>query len=243
MRTSRRPTPVGPTDDPSDMSYPRDDVAPDGSLWIADAGFGRILQIGYEGTGTVTSGELTPDVVKAFTYIHLEAPAQAAKTGFVILYSLDGIAFEKRRLERRPQHQLPGRHLGDSLPLSDCPPSTDRWATPLLKGLTIHLVKAKRRRRRRWGRGRAGRERHSGGSAGTPFDVRRRLGGRERHGHVGSGMGSGSSGYGSGQGAPVRHPELELRRWLELHGERARRARPIDRQRLGAVGTGLPGGG
>ena len=129
-------------------SAPRDArIAADGSLWIADAAFAQVLQVGNEGSGTVTSTALdcgSPNLLKAFDRLKIEAPAQPAGTTFALWYSVDGKALQKLKLssDGRNAYFQPGT-VGRTFTYKVAFASTDRWAAPALEGLMIHFSKAK----------------------------------------------------------------------------------------------------
>ena len=122
LSTYDRPANVGPTD----AASPRDArVAADGSLWIADAGFGQILRIGNEGSGTVASVPLDcgkPGMLKAFVRLKIEAPAQSVRDELrdLVQRRRQGLQ-EGAHLARRAQRQLPrpGRRASAS-PIASC---------------------------------------------------------------------------------------------------------------------------
>jgi hypothetical protein len=197
LSTRDRPAYVGPTD----ASSPRDArVAADGSLWMADAAFGQILQIGNEGSGTVTSVPLDcgkPRLLKAFIRLKIEAPAQAAGTSFTILYSVDGKGFKKARISRDGRNvNFPAGTTSKRFAYRIVLASTDRWATPVFEGMTIHFTRAKVGGAGGGGGGSGGAG-NSGGSGVYTYPSTAEGG----TGTSGTGTGSGSSGGGSGSGS------------------------------------------
>ena len=143
-------------------------------------------------------------MVKAFTYIHIEAPAQSAKTGFAILYSLDGIAFKKASISSDGRNvNFRAGTWATRFRYQIVLASTDRWATPLLEGLTIHFVKAKTGGGGGGGGGdEPGGSGNSGGSGRYTYPTSAGASAAvSGTGTDGSGTGSGSSGYGSGSGS------------------------------------------
>ncbi len=195
-----RPAYVGPTD----AASPRDArLAADGSLWIADAAFGQILRLGNEGSGTVTSSSLScgkPGLLKAFIRMKIEAPAQTSGTGFEVWYSVDdGRRFKRARMSPDGRNvNFPAGTTGRRFAYRVVLTSTDRWATPVLEGMTIHFSKATI-----GGAGGGGGSDKPGGSgnsgqSGVYAYPSTAPGGA---GTSGSGSGSGSFGSGSGSGS------------------------------------------
>ena len=198
LSTYDRPTYVGSTDSAS----PRDArVASDGSLWIADAGFGQILQIGNQESGTVTSQWLTcghAKLVKAFDRLKIEAPALPAEATFALWYALDGKSFKQLRISQDGRNAyFPKGTTGKTFAYRIILSSTDRWTTPVFEGVTIHFAKASTGGSGGGGGGRSGGSGNSGGT-GTytyPSTVEGGAGGS------GTGTGSGTTGAGTGGGA------------------------------------------
>jgi hypothetical protein len=197
LATYERPPWVGSTD----ASGPRDArIGPDGALWVADAGFGRILEIGNHGTATATSSPLTcgyPRMVKAFDRIKIQREALPAGSGITLWYSVDG---GKKFVKGRPSGDglnidLPAGTAGRSLTYRVTLASRDLLTTPSLEGLVIHFTQATT------GGGGGG----GGGSGGTGNSGQSSTytypstapGGT---GVSGTGTGSGSYGTGSGAG-------------------------------------------
>jgi hypothetical protein len=188
--------------DSTDAADPRDARADDkGALWIADAGFGRILQIGNQGTGTVTSQALDcgkPGLVKAFVRLKTEAPAQAAGTGLSIWYSLDGSGFERLRASSDGRDfTFPAGVSGSTLIYRLTLTSKDRWTTPVFEGMTIHFEKATTGGGPKPG----GRHKPGGGSSGGSGVYKYPATAAGGTGTYGTGTGSGGSGTGMGSGS------------------------------------------
>jgi hypothetical protein len=200
-RSYDRPSYVGS----SERSDPRDArVGPDGSLWITDAGFGRVLQIGNEGTGTVESEVLQEpgNIAKAFTFIHVEAPAQAAKTGFEIWYSLDDRSFKQAKISDGRNVNFKAGTWAKRFRYRIVLTSGDRWATPVFEGLTIHFTRAKTGGDKPGGGGtKPGGSGNNGGSGQYAYPTPAAPGTMSGTGTSGTGTGSGTSGYGSGSGS------------------------------------------
>ena len=199
LSTYERPANVATTDTAS----PRDArVAADGSLWIADAGFGQILRIGNEGSGTVTSVPLgcgKPAMLKAFVRLKIEAPAQPSGTSFAIWYSVDGKGFKKARISGDGRNvNFPAGTAGKRIAYRIVLTSSDRWATPVFEGMAIHFTKAKVG----GGGGGGGGDKPGGsgnsGQSGVYTYPSTAEGGT---GSSGTGTGSGSSGAGTGSGS------------------------------------------
>jgi hypothetical protein len=198
LSTYDRPTYVGSTDSAS----PRDArVASDGSLWIADAGFGQILQIGNQESGTVSSQWLScghAKLVKAFDRLKIEAPAQPAGAAFTLWYAVDGKSFKQLRISRDGRNAyFPKGTSGKTFAYRVVLSSTDRWTTPVFEGLTVHFSKASTGGSGGGGGGRPGGSGNSGGT-GTYTYPSTAEGGT---GASGTGTGSGTSGTGTGGGA------------------------------------------
>jgi hypothetical protein len=197
LRTYERPSYAGPTD----ASGPRDlRVGPDGSLWLADAGFGRILQIGDEGAGTVTSKRLGcgyPKLLKAFDRLKIVAPAQAAGTAFSIAYAVDGGGFKKLKISGDGRNAyFPAGTVGKTLAYRVTLTSSDRWVTPVFEGMTIHFAKAKT-----GGNGGGGGGDKPGGGGNSGQSGVYTYPSTAQGGTGTSGTGTGSGGYGAGSGA------------------------------------------
>ena len=195
LRTFDRPDYVSITD----AASPRDArFDAEGALWIADAGFGRVLRVGSASTGTITSRSLDcgkPGVLKAFVRLKIMAPAQAAATGFSLSYSLDGKEFVKARVAGDGRNvEFPAGTVGKRFVYRIELTSADRWRTPIVEGLTIHCTKAST-----GGSGGGG-----GGSGGTGNSGQRGsyVYPSTAEGGTGtSGTGAGSGNYGSGSGS------------------------------------------
>jgi hypothetical protein len=197
LRTFARPGYV----DPSDLSSPRDArVGGDGTLWIADAGFGRVMRVGNEDEGTVTSRSLDcgePDMLKAFSRLKIQASSQPAGTSFTLWYRVDGEEFRVARISSDGRNvNLPGGTSGKRIAYRVRLESGDPWRTPVFDGLTIHFSKASTGGS---GGGGGGAEGGSGnsGQAGTYSYPPAAEGGT---GTSGTGSGSGSYGTGTGSG-------------------------------------------
>jgi hypothetical protein len=187
----------------SDASSPREArLDAKGALWIADAGFGQILRVGNEGSAAVTSTALDcghPKLLKAFDRLKIIAPAQAAGTAFALWYSVEGKAFQKLKMSSDGRNTyFPAGTVGKTFTYRVALTSTDRWATPVLEGMTIHFTKAKTGP----GTPGGGSDKPGGsgnsGQSGTYTYPATAEGGT---GTSGAGTGSGSSGTGPGAGS------------------------------------------
>ena len=197
LRTFARPDDVSSTD----AASPRDArIAGDGALWIADAGFGQILRVGYERTVTVESRPLDcgkPGMVKAFWRLKIEAPAQAAGTKYSIQYSVDGRPFRTAKVSGDGRNiYFPAGTSGTNFVYRITLATSDRWATPVFEGFTLHFTKAATGGAGGGGDGTGG-DRNSGGSGIYTYPSTAE-GGTGVSGH---GTGSGSYGSGTGSGA------------------------------------------
>ena len=195
LRTFARPDYVGTTD----ISSPRDArFDQEGALWIADAGFGRVMRVGNEGTGTVTSQALTcgkANMVKAFVRLKLDAPTQASGTSFALWYSIDDDAFVRARVSSDGRNvYFPAGSSGTRIAYRVTLTSDHPWQTPVVEGLTIHFTKAATGGGGGGGGGSGGTG--NSGSSGVYAYPSTAVGG------TGSfGTGSGSGGYGAGPGS------------------------------------------
>ncbi len=242
LRTFDRPDYVSVTD----AASPRDArFDAEGALWIADAGFGRVLRVGSASSGTVTSRSLDcgkPGMLKAFVRLKIVAPAQAAGTAFSLSYSVDGKEFVKARVSGDGRNvEFPAGTVGQALRLShrahlrrplghaglrghdDPLHEGDATAAAAVAAAAAAAAPATQ-----------------GAAASTPIPLlpwaapgRRGRAAAQAATAAGSGSGTtgtgtGSSGAGSGSSASAR-----LRR----------RARAVGGQRRGAGGPGLPGAG
>jgi hypothetical protein len=197
LRTFARPDWVGSTD----VSSPRDArVDNEGALWIADAGFGRVVRVGNEETGTVTSQPLDcgrPDMVKAFSRLKISAPTQPADASLAFWYSVDGAAFSPARVSSDGANiDFPGGTSGKKIVYRVTMTAGDRWTTPMIESLTIHFSAATT-----GGSGGGG-----GGSGGTGNSGQRSTytypsSAQGGTGTYGTGTGSGEYGAGSGSGS------------------------------------------
>jgi hypothetical protein len=192
LKTFARPSYVSGTDSAS----PRDArFDSHGALWIADAGFGRVLRVGYETSATVTSEPLDcgrPKMVKAFDRLKIIAPAQAAGASFSVQYSIDGLAFKNAKISSDGRNvNFPAGTSGLRFTYRITLSTTDRWVTPVFEGFTLHYVKAET-----GGEGGGGGPGNSGGSGVYTYPPSAEGG----TGTPGAGTGSGASGTGSGSG-------------------------------------------
>ena len=193
----------------SDRSSPRDaHIGPNGALWIADAGFHRVLEIGNQGTGAAQSAWLDcgqPKMVKAFKRIKIEASTLPSGTGFSLWYSRDGLAFTKAKPDSdRLNFTLPGGVWGTRFAYKVVLTSKDRWVTPVFQGLVIHFMKAKTGGTGGGGGGdRPGGSGNSGQSGVYAYPSTAEGG----TGTSGTGTGSGGSAAGPDPGATARDPE------------------------------------
>lgn len=197
LRTFQRPDYVGSTD----VSSPRDArVDAESSLWIADAGFGRVLQVGNEEAGTVTSDSLDcgkPSMVKAFTRLTIGTPPQAGGTSLAIWYSVDGQEFVKASISSDGNSAFfPAGTTGKRFAYRIALTSSDRWSTPVFEGMTIHFTEATSGDSGGGGGGSGGTG--NSGQSGVYVYPTTAEGGS---GVSGSGSGSGASGSGSGSGS------------------------------------------
>jgi hypothetical protein len=196
LRTFDRPGYVSATD----AASPRDArFDAEGALWIADAGFGRVLRVGSASSGTVTSRSLDcgkPGMLKAFARLKIVAPAQAAGTAFSLSYSVDGEEFVKARVSGDGRNvEFPAGTVGKRFAYRIELTTADRWSTPVFEGMTIHFTKATTGGGGGGGGGSAGTG--NSGSSGVYTYPATAVGGT---GTTGTGSGSGSYGSGSGAG-------------------------------------------
>ena len=189
--------------DSTDSSSPRDArIGPDGALWIADAGFHRVLEIGNEGMGTAQSQWLDcgyPTMVKAFDRIKISSPAPLTGKNFQFWYGRDGVAFVKAKVSADGKNiNLPGGVWGTKFAYKVVLKSDDRWATPVLDSLVIHFMKAKTGTSHvGGGSSKPGGSGNSGQSGSYTYPSTAEGG----TGTSGTGTGSGSYGTGTGSGS------------------------------------------
>jgi hypothetical protein len=218
----------------SDASSPREArVDEQGALWLADAGFGQILRVGYPSTAVVQSEPLgcgRPDMIKAFDRLKVFAADMPAGTGFSVQYSVDGgVTFKNARPTGDGRDfgfpaGAAGRRLIYRLTLT----TDDQWATPTVDALTIHFAKATSGGNGGGGGGGGGSR--DNGSGVVTYPSAATAGGTAAagvgggSGTSGSGTGSGTSGSGTGgaaagqSGASVSSSTTELQPPVQSSG-------------------------
>ncbi len=183
-------------------SSPRDArIAQNGSMWIAENKFDQVLQVGTEGSGTVTSVPLGcgySKLLKAFDRIKLETPALPAGTGVKLWFSIDGGKSFKalKRSSDGKNYLFPAGATGKTLVYRAELTSIDRWATPVLDGLIVHFDKARNGPGKTGGGGNKPGGSGNSGQSGTYAYPSTAQGGTGT-----SGVGTGSGSYGSGTGS------------------------------------------
>ena len=218
----------------TDTASPRDArIAADGSLWIADAGFGQILRIGNGGSGAGDVGSAglrqARSMLKAFVRLKIEAPAQAAGTSFAIWYSVDGKGSRRRasRATGATSTSRPGRRASAS-PIG----SSSRRPTAGRRPCSRGWRSTSPRRRSAAAAAEAVATRGGAGNSGQSGVYTYPSIAEGGTGTSGTGTGSGSSGSGQRLGE-LRHGDREQRGRGRLeHGdELGRRARRVHGQR------------
>jgi hypothetical protein len=185
----------------SDASSPREArLDAQGALWIADAGFGQILRVGYPSSATVQSDSLgcgKPDMVKAFDRLKVFASDVPAGASFSIQYSVDGgLTFKRPTPEGdgrnfRFAKGTVGRRFIYRLTLTT---TRDRWVTPTVDALTIHFTKATTGGDGGGGGGSGGSKDNGSGVVVYPSTA-------TAGGTAASGTGTGTGAYGGGTGS------------------------------------------
>ena len=184
----------------SDASSPREArLDSEGALWVADAGFGQILRVGYPATATVQSDSLDcgePAMNKAFTRLKAFVTDLPPGTGFSLRYSVDGgQTFKAPKAESDGRNfRFPAATAGKRFIYRLTLTTRDRWLTPEFDALTIHFEKAKSGGDGGGGGGQGGSKDNGSGVVTYPSAA-------TAGGAAAAGTGSGTGSYGSGSGA------------------------------------------
>jgi hypothetical protein len=201
-----------PSVDQSDGSAPRGALyAADGSQWIPDPGYKRIIHVGNAGSARVTTAALDcdkPGVRKAFKQLTIKA-VTPSKTSISVSYRVDSRGWQAcRRLKWGRFFAFPGGATGKTITFRMTLTSSNRGVTPTLEGFNLQWVRPSGTGGDGGGgggekgdgdnSGDSGVYTYPGATGGTGSS-----GGGSGSGTSGSGSGSGSGSYGDGTGGSV----------------------------------------